>query len=62
MAEWSRRTGARSLQKTLLKLRLVPRWLASPDFRLAFASGVGANKVCFERELLEHYRIVFEKA
>ncbi|MGD0980278.1 MAG: class I SAM-dependent methyltransferase [Solirubrobacteraceae bacterium] len=61
MTEWSRRTGARSLQKTLLKLRLVPRWLTSADFRLAFASGVGANKVCFERELLEHYRIVFEK-
>jgi cyclopropane-fatty-acyl-phospholipid synthase len=61
MTEWSRRTGARSLQKTLLKLRLVPRWLASSDFRLAFTSGVGANKVCFERELLEHYRIVLEK-
>jgi cyclopropane-fatty-acyl-phospholipid synthase len=61
MTEWSRRTGARSLQKTLLKLRLVPRWLTSSDFRLAFTSGVGANKVCFERELLEHYRIVFEK-
>jgi cyclopropane-fatty-acyl-phospholipid synthase len=61
MTEWSRRTGARSLQKTLLKLRLIPRWLSSSDFRLAFTSGVGANKVCFERELLEHYRIVFEK-
>jgi len=61
MTEWSRRTGARSLQKSLLKLRLVPRWLTSADFRLAFTSGVGANKVCFERELLEHYRIVFEK-
>jgi hypothetical protein len=22
---------------------------------------VSANKVCFERELLEHYRLVFEK-
>jgi cyclopropane-fatty-acyl-phospholipid synthase len=62
MTEWSRRTGARSLQKSLLKLRLVPRWLTSADFRLAFTSGVGANKVCFERELLEHYRIVFEKS
>jgi cyclopropane-fatty-acyl-phospholipid synthase len=61
MTEWSKRTGARSLQKTLLKLRLIPRWLTSSDFRLAFTSGVGANKVCFERELLEHYRIVLEK-
>ena len=38
----------------------VPRWLTSPDFRLAFTSGVSANKVCFERELLDHYRLVFE--
>jgi cyclopropane-fatty-acyl-phospholipid synthase len=58
--QWNARIGARSVRKTLLKLRLVPRWLASPDFRLAFTSGVSANKVCFERELLEHHRLVFE--
>jgi cyclopropane-fatty-acyl-phospholipid synthase len=58
--QWNARIGARSLHKTLLKLRLVPRWLTSSDFRLAFTSGVSANKVCFERELLDHYRLVFE--
>jgi hypothetical protein len=31
------------------------------DFRLAFTSGVSANSVCFERELLDHHRLVFEK-
>ena len=41
---------------------LLPRWLTSADFRLAFTSGVSANSVCFERELLDHYRLVFEKA
>jgi cyclopropane-fatty-acyl-phospholipid synthase len=61
IGEWSERTGARSLRKTLLKLRLVPRWLRSADFRLGFTSGVGANKVCFERELLSHRRLVFER-
>jgi cyclopropane-fatty-acyl-phospholipid synthase len=61
ITEWGRRTGARSLRKSLLKLLLVPRWLTSPDFRLAFTSGVSANKVCFERELLDHHRMVFEK-
>ena len=58
---WRARFGEPSLRKTLLKLRLVPRWLTSSDFRLAFTSGVSANGVCFERELLEHYRLVFEK-
>ncbi len=59
--EWGERTGSKSLRKTLLKLQLVPRWLTSANFRLAFTSGVSANKVCFERELLDHHRLVFEK-
>jgi cyclopropane-fatty-acyl-phospholipid synthase len=59
--QWRQRFAAPSLRKMLLKLRLVPRWLTSADFRLAFTSGVSANSVCFERELLDHYRLVFEK-
>jgi len=59
--QWRQRFAAPSFRKTLLKLRLVPRWLTSADFRLAFTSGVSANGVCFERELLDHYRLVFEK-
>jgi cyclopropane-fatty-acyl-phospholipid synthase len=59
--QWRARFAAPSLQKTLLKLRLLPRWLTSQDFRLAFTSGVSANSVCFERQLLDHYRLVFER-
>ena len=59
--QWRRRFGEPSFRKTLLKMRLVPRWLTSRDFRLAFTSGVSANSVCFERELLDHYRLVFER-
>jgi cyclopropane-fatty-acyl-phospholipid synthase len=61
ITQWNARIGAPSLRKTLLKARLLPRWLASADFRTAFTSGVSANKICFERELLDHYRLVFEK-
>jgi cyclopropane-fatty-acyl-phospholipid synthase len=59
--QWRDRFAAPSARKTLLKLRLLPRWLTSADFRLAFTSGVSANSVCFERELLDHHRLVFEK-
>jgi cyclopropane-fatty-acyl-phospholipid synthase len=59
--QWRQRFAAPSVKKALLKLRLVPRWLTSADFRLAFTSGVSANSVCFERGLLDHYRLVFEK-
>jgi cyclopropane-fatty-acyl-phospholipid synthase len=59
--QWRARFAAPSVRKSLLKLRLLPRWVVSADFRLAFTSGVSANSVCFERELLDHYRLVFEK-
>jgi cyclopropane-fatty-acyl-phospholipid synthase len=59
--QWRARFGERTWRKTLMKARLVPHWLTSADFRLAFTSGVSANSVCFERELLDHFRLVFEK-
>ncbi len=61
ISEWRRRFAEPSLRKNLLKLRLVPRYLTSKDFRLAFTSGVSPNSVRFERELLDHYRLVLEK-
>lgn len=59
--QWRARFAKRSLPKTLMKARLIPRYLTSREFRLAFTSGVSANSVCFERELLDHFRLVFEK-
>ena len=59
--QWRARFAVPSVRKSLLKLRLLPRWLTSADFRLAFTSGVSANSVCFERELLDHHRLVFER-
>jgi cyclopropane-fatty-acyl-phospholipid synthase len=61
IARWRARFAEPSLRKWILKARLVPRWLTSADFRLAFTSGVSSNTVCFERELLDHHRIVFER-
>jgi cyclopropane-fatty-acyl-phospholipid synthase len=59
--QWRRRFARPGLRKTALKLSLLPRYLVSRDFRLAFASGVSANSVCFERDLMNHFRLVFEK-
>jgi cyclopropane-fatty-acyl-phospholipid synthase len=61
ITQWNARIGAPSVRKSLAKLRLLPHWLRSPTFRHAFTSGVSANKVCFERNLLDHFRMVFEK-
>ncbi len=61
IAQWEKRFGKFTLRKGLLYLTLLPRYLFSADFRYAFVSGVSANSIAFQRELLEHYRIVFEK-
>jgi cyclopropane-fatty-acyl-phospholipid synthase len=62
ISRWRARFAEPSWRKRLVKLQLVPRWLTDRDFRLAFTSGVSANSVCFERELLDHFRLTFERA
>ena len=59
--QWRKRFAAPSWRKRLLKITLIPRYLFSEDFRLAFVSGVSANTICFERELLDHFRMVYER-
>jgi len=63
--QWEQRTGSWTPRMALTKLRLLPRWLTSSDFRFAFtsraSSDASSNRVCFERELLDHYRLVLEK-
>jgi cyclopropane-fatty-acyl-phospholipid synthase len=59
--QWDKRTEAWNPRMALLKLRLLPKWLTSPDFRFAHTSGVSSNSACFERELMDHHRLVFEK-
>ena len=60
--QWDKRTEAWDPRMALLKLQLLPRWLTSSDFRFAYTTGVSSNSACFERELMDHYRLVFEKA
>jgi cyclopropane-fatty-acyl-phospholipid synthase len=59
--QWRERFARLSARKLLVYGSLLPRWISSRDFRLAFTSGISANTVCFERQLMDHYRIVFEK-
>jgi cyclopropane-fatty-acyl-phospholipid synthase len=59
--QWRARFAKGTFRKSLVKARLIPRYVTSRDFRLAFTSGVSANTVCFERELLDHFRLVFQK-
>jgi cyclopropane-fatty-acyl-phospholipid synthase len=62
IAQWDKRTEAWNPRLALLKLRLLPRWLTDSNFRFAYTSGgESSNSECFKRELMDHYRLVFEK-
>jgi cyclopropane-fatty-acyl-phospholipid synthase len=60
--QWRRRIRCFSLKKYALFLSLLPHFFTKPAFRHKLAVyRASANKKCFERELMDHYRIVFEK-
>jgi cyclopropane-fatty-acyl-phospholipid synthase len=61
IGQWQRRFAKFGVRKAIVKLSLLPRYLFSKSFRDAFASGIDANRICFQRELLDHYRLVFER-
>jgi len=60
--QWQRRFQRFSLKKYAYFASLVPRYLANREFRRRIALfDEPANRRCFEKEIIEHYRLVFEK-
>jgi cyclopropane-fatty-acyl-phospholipid synthase len=60
--QWRKRIRRFNLKKYLLFLTLIPHFLLNQKFRHKLAVyRTSANKKCFERELIDHFRIVFEK-
>ena len=62
MNEWGKKLAKFSLKKIFLGLKLSPRYIFDKDFRYQVTSfRYGCNRLCFERELMSHQRLVFEK-
>ncbi len=59
--QWDKRTKAWTPRLAMVKLQLLPKWLTDPNFRFAYTTGESSNQECFKRELMDHYRLVFEK-
>lgn len=57
--EWEKRYRSFNLKKYAFFLSLLPRYLSDSNIRALLSTS--PNKVCFERELFDHYRMVFEK-
>ncbi|NJO01575.1 MAG: methyltransferase domain-containing protein [Bacteroidia bacterium] len=62
IGQWRKKFRKFNPQKYLLYLSLVPKYLTDKEFRHQVAIfRISPNRVCFEREIMDHYRLVFEK-
>lgn len=59
--QWTLRLRERTPRKMLLRLSLAPKYLLDSDFRHAVGHSGNANSQCFERDLMDHFRLVLEK-
>ncbi|MDX1640400.1 MAG: class I SAM-dependent methyltransferase [Balneolaceae bacterium] len=57
--QWEKRYRSFNLKKYAFLLTLLPRYLTDINFRALL--NTGPNRICFEREIFDHYRMVFEK-
>ena len=62
IAQWRKKFRKFHLKKYWLYLSLIPRYFTNMEFRhLVSIFKISPNKVCFEKEVMDHYRLVFEK-
>ncbi|NGP75631.1 methyltransferase domain-containing protein [Balneolaceae bacterium YR4-1] len=59
ISQWEKRYRSFNLKKFGFLLTLLPKYLTDINFRALLSTG--PNKICFEREIFDHYRMVFEK-
>ncbi|MBU2885566.1 class I SAM-dependent methyltransferase [Gilvimarinus agarilyticus] len=62
IGQWRKKFRKFNLKKYGLYLSLIPKFLTNKEFRHQVAVfKVSPNRVCFEEEIMDHYRLVFEK-
>jgi len=62
IGQWRKRFRKFNLRKYGLYLRLILRYFTDKEFRHQIdVFKLSPNRVCFEREIMDHYRLVFEK-
>ncbi len=62
ISQWRKRFRAFNFKKYALYLSLLPKFITDKEFRHQVAVfKISPNKICFEKEIMEHYRLVFEK-
>jgi len=60
--QWRKKFRAFNVKKYGLYLSLLPKYITDSEFRHQVEIfRISPNKICFEKEIMEHYRLVFEK-
>ncbi|MGK7388754.1 MAG: SAM-dependent methyltransferase [Candidatus Cyclobacteriaceae bacterium M2_1C_046] len=60
--QWRKKFRKFHLKKYLLYFKLLLRYVTDKEFRHQVeVFKISPNKVCFEKEIMDHYRLVFEK-
>jgi cyclopropane-fatty-acyl-phospholipid synthase len=59
---WRKNFRKFNVRKYLFYLSLIPSYLFDKEFRRRIEIfGINSNELCYEREIMDHYRFVFEK-
>ncbi|MCB0580198.1 MAG: class I SAM-dependent methyltransferase [Phaeodactylibacter sp.] len=62
ISQWRKNFRKLNFRKYALYLSLLPHYFTDKEFRHRVAVfRINPNKICFEREIMDHYRMVFEK-
>lgn len=62
IGQWRKKFRKFNLKKYGLYLSLVPKYITDKEFRHQVAIfRISPNRICFEKEIMDHYRLVFEK-
>ena len=62
IGQWRKKFRKFQLKKYWLYLKLLPQYLTDKEFRHRVAVfRISPNRVCFEQNIMDHYRLVFEK-
>ncbi len=62
IGQWRKKFRKFGLKKYWLYASLLPKYFTDKEFRHQIAIfRISPNRVCFEKEIMEHYRLVFEK-
>ncbi len=62
IGQWRKKFRKFNLKKHWLYLSLAPKYITDKEFRHQVAIfRISPNRICFEQEIMDHFRLVFEK-